>query len=442
MDLLALALSSALLITTAIRGGWMLYPLLFTLGLFCALHAWRGVPMAKQGQLMGQGIRQSLGVLGILLLIGTLVALWMAAGTVGTLVYYGLQLIQPHWFLLSAFALTSLVSVLLGTSFGAVGTVGLALMIMARGGGADLHWTAGAIIAGAYVGDRCSPMSSSAHLVAAVTRTDIYQNLPSMGVTSVVPFLLAAGLYEVVSWQQPLEIAGQGLAATIPETFDIGGMALVPAISLFVLATLRVPVKRTMLVSLVTAAILAIGQQGYSVPQLFRFMIVGFQLDGTTELAKILHGGGLLSMARVCLVVVVSTALAGLLSGTQTFSQVERQVARWDRGRGVFGGTIIVSLLTAAYGCTQTIAILLTQQLTEKNYRQAGLSCEQQALDLENSAVVLSPLVPWNIAGLVPATMLMTNAGFVPFAVYLFLLPVWNLIWPPKISAMSMGKIP
>jgi NhaC family Na+:H+ antiporter len=432
--LLALGVSSTFLITTAIRGGWMVYPLLFTLGLFALVHGRRGLSLAKQGQFMWQGAQQSLGVLSILMLIGALIALWMAAGTVSTLVYYGLQWIPPRWFLPSAFGLTGLVSVLLGTSFGAVGTVGLALMLMARSGGADLHWAAGAIIAGAYVGDRCSPMSSSAHLVATMTQTDIYHNLQRMVATAAMPLGMTMGIYGVVSWRAPLQAVTEGWIATIPEMFDIGGMTLVPAISLFVLAAFRVSVKRTMLASLGVAAILAVGVQGYSGWQLLRFLVMGFRVGGTPELADILQGGGLLPMGRVCLVVAVSTALAGLLAGTRTFSLVESLMARWQTERGVFAGTVLVSLLAAAYGCTQTITILLTQQLTYQTYQRAGIAAEQQALDLENSAVVLSPLIPWNIAGLVPATILMTHAGFVPFAVYLYLVPMWHLLMPRQHS--------
>jgi len=216
MDLmLGLGLSSMLLVGTARGGGWMAYPLLLTLGLFFGLHWRRGQAPLGLVKMMGQGVGQSLGVLSILLLIGGLMAAWMAAGTVATLVYYGVQLIHPQGFLLLSFLLTGALSVLIGTSFGAVGTLGLALMVMARGGGADLHWTAGAIIAGAYVGDRCSPMSSSAHLVATITDTNIYPNLRGMVYTSLGPLLVTGGIYGLASWRQPLATADQGLLVQI-----------------------------------------------------------------------------------------------------------------------------------------------------------------------------------------------------------------------------------
>ncbi|HEY9738721.1 MAG TPA: Na+/H+ antiporter NhaC family protein, partial [Trichocoleus sp.] len=127
---------------------------------------------------------------------------------------------------------------------------------------------------------------------------------------------------------------------------------------------------------------------------------------------------------------------------TQTVRPVKRSFLKWLSLRPLFLGTACVSLLTAAYGCTQTIAILLTHQLTAEPYRRADVEAQQLALDLENTAVVLSPLVPWNIAGLVPATLLLTDAGFVPYAVYLYLLPLLNLVASPNHPGRPAGCAP
>jgi len=203
----------------------------------------------------------------------------------------------------------------------------------------------------------------------------------------------------------------------------------VPAIALLLLVALRVPVKRTMVISLALAIVLAVGLQGYSPLEVGQFLLLGFRLLPANELADIFQGGGVLSMVRVCLVVLISTALAGLLTGTQTLGRLQRSMAALAGGRRLFLGTLGVSLVTAAYGCTQTIAILLTQQLTQEAYEKAGLDRHQQAMDLENTVVVLSPLIPWNIAGLVPATILISDAGFIPYAVYLYVLPLWVWVW-------------
>lgn len=411
----------------AVRQGLSLFwPLLGALLLITLVYRRRGIALRPLGYYMAKGVQQSAGVLSILLLIGVVIAAWLMAGTVPALVYYGLQLIHPQWFLVSAFVLTGLVSVLLGTSFGSAGTIGLALMIMARGAGVHEHWAAGAVIAGAYVGDRCSPMSSSAHLVASLTQTSIYRNLRNMVITAWGPLVLSIVIYGIASRYHPLALVENPLLASIPATFSVHPLTLLPAGLLVVLTLWRLPVRRILLVSLGSAIALALTLQSQSPLAVLQTLLFGLQLPVTEPLNTIFQGGGLWAMAKVCGVVLVSTALAGLLAGMGTFDPVGRWLARWPGERDRFGSTAIASLLASAFGCTQTIAILLTQQIMQPRYVAARTNREQLAVDIENTAVVIAPLVPWNIAGLVPATVILTDASFVPYAVYLYLIPLWN----------------
>lgn len=408
---------------------FIFWPLLATLGLMLGVYRRRGVPVAKLLTYMQGGVRQSAGVLSILLLIGAVVASWLVSGTVPALVYYGLQLIHPQGFLLSAFVLTGLTSTLLGTSFGSAGTVGLALMIMARGAGVPEAWAAGAVIAGAYVGDRCSPMSSSAHLVAAVTGTSLHRNLQRMMITSGGPLLVSALIYGAMSLRYPLAVVNNPLVDSIPMTFAVPPVALLPAGLLVLLTLLRWPVRLTLWISLGSAIALALTLQAQSLLTVLETLLWGLRLPPDSDLSQMFQGGGLWAMGRVCSVVLVSTALAGLLAGLGTFDRVGQVLARWPGTRGRFGGTVIASGLTSAFGCTQTIAILLTQQIVQPRYVATHAEADQLAVDIENSAVVIAPLVPWNIAGLVPATVLLTDARFIPCAVYLYLLPLWHWLW-------------
>lgn len=430
MDIaIALVISFGVLIVSIQQGSPILLPLVVALGIMTGVYRRRRVPWHQLLALMRQGIQQSMGVLTILLLIGLVIASWLIAGTVPALVYYGLQLIHPQWFLVSAFVLTALVSALLGTSFGTAGTIGLALMIMARGAEVHEYWAAGAIIAGVYVGDRCSPMSSSAHLVATITGTDIYRNLRNMMTTSWGALALSLLIYAIASLQHPLSGGKSTLIETISEHFSVHPMTLLPAGILMVLALVRIPVRQTLGISLASAIALALALQSQSVWTVLQTLLLGLQLPDANPLSEIFQGGGLWAMVKVCAVVLISTALAGLLSGMGTFDQLACWLSQWSGKRGLFGSTVVASALTSAFGCTQTIAILLTQQITQPLYVSSNASQEQHAVDIENSAVVLAPLIPWNIAGLVPATVLLTDARFVPFAVYLYLLPLLNWLF-------------
>lgn len=437
---IALTVSFVTLLIAVHQGIFILWPLLVTLGVMTAVYRRRGTAFSDLLAHMRLGVQQSAGVLSILLLIGVVVASWLVAGTVPALVYYGLQVIHPRWFLVSAFGLTGLVSTLLGTSFGSAGTIGLALMIMARSADVPESWVAGAVIAGAYVGDRCSPMSSSAHLVAAITNTSVYRNLHLMLITSWVPLMLSAAIYSVMSLQYPLEIVDNPLIEAIPATLSVHPVTLLPAILLVALTIGRCPVRRALGGSLACAVAIAVALQAQSLSTVIKTLLWGFQLPDQSPLSAILRGGGLWAMGQVCTVVLVSTALAGLLSGVGAFDRVGNALAFGPGKRQRFGGTLLASLLTSAFGCTQTIAILLTQQIVQPQYKSATPDGEQLAVDIENSAVVLAPLIPWNIAGLVPATVLLTDARFIPFAVYLYLLPLWHWFWgrsQKKLSPMS-----
>lgn len=434
----ALALSFTFLLVAIQKEIPIILPLLAGLGLMAGVYRHRGTGWRRLLALMAQGVRQSTGVLSILLLIGLVVASWLMAGTVPALVYYGLKLIHPQWFLVSAFVLTALVSALLGTSFGSAGTIGLALMIMARGAGVHEHWAAGAIMAGVYVGDRCSPMSSSAHLIAAITGTDIYRNLQNMMLTSWGALVLSLVVYMLASRQHPLSGKKAALLEAIPEQFAIHPIVLLPAGILIVLSLMKLPVKRTLLASLLSAIVLALSLQAQAFADVLQTLLWGLHLPNTNPLSAMFQGGGLWSMIKVCGVVLTSTALAGLLSGMGTFDYLGRWLSQWPGPRGLFGSTVLASTLTSAFGCTQTIAILLTQQIAQPLYTATNTNQEQLAVDIENSAVVLAPLIPWNIAGLVPATVLLTDARFIPYAVYLYLLPLLNWLFrqsSPKLPA-------
>jgi len=428
MDLaIAIFCTFFLLVFSVTQGYFIGFPLLAALGIFLGVMQGRGFPLKVLLQMGWRGSRKSWGVISILLLVGVVTAAWISAGTVPAIVYYGLQIIQPRYFIVSAFLLTSSVSLLLGTSFGTVGTVGTALMVMARSSGVDENIAAGAIIAGAYFGDRCSPMSSSAHLVATLTNTNIYQNIKSLWQTSLIPLGLATGIYLLISVFVPAATTQQNITTEIAKTFTINPLVMAPAVMILGLAIAQVPVKLSLGISLVTALICSLVYQTYSLGENLNFLLWGFSLDSLHPLAKIVKGGGFIPMLNVVVVVIISTALAGIFLETQILSSVSIWLKSVKNYSQLFLATTLISILSSGFGCNQTIGIIMTQQLVEAKYTQKKSGNYQLAKDLGNTVVVIAPLIPWNIAGLVPAQILLVDAKFIPYAVYLYLLPLVNL---------------
>lgn len=430
MDLLlVIVISFILLIISSLKGVFIAYPLALSLFMLGFLAVRKGHSIYSVVGMAFKGGKKALIVLKIFVLIGAIISAWMASGTVPAIVYYGIKFLNPKLFLLSAFLISSLVSFLIGTSFGTVGTVGVALMIMARGNGVDVNMAAGAIISGAYFGDRCSPMSSSASLVASITDTDLYKNIKNMFKTSFIPLILSIALYLILSLSMHISSSKISLDKEILNVFEINLMVLLPSAIILIFAFLKVEVKISMLVSIIAACIISLLVQHYSLKELISYLIFGFALEGDTHLKTILKGGGILSMLKLAVVVFISSAFSGVFEGAGFLNKFEMYFTKAKKRYELFLLTIFASIATAAFGCTQTIAIILGHQFVKKAYNESGTDKTELAADIENTAVVISPLIPWNIAGLIPAATLMVGGGYIIYSFYLYLIPVCCLLY-------------
>ena len=420
-----LVITFVMLMFSIYKGIFIGYPLLISFFIFVIISLRKGYSIAAISKMAYDGGTKSFVVLKIFILIGAITAVWMSSGTVPSIVYYGINLMNPNYFIFYAFIISSLVSFLLGTSLGTVSTVGLALIVMAKSGEVNTNIAAGAIIAGAYFGDRCSPMSSSANLIANLTETELFINIKNMLKSAVLPFILSLILYFVVSLSSPLNTASGGIDKAIVKSFEISILALLPSIIILVLSIFRVNVKISMFLSIALASVLSIYIQDYKINEVLYFILMGFHLDLDNPLYLIIKGGGIISMLRPAIVVFISCSLAGIFEGTKTLQSVETLLLKANSRSSLFLYTTIVSILTAAFGSNQSIAAVLTASLMDKAYKQNSVDKYQMALDLENTGIVLSALIPWNLAAFVPtSTMDVSPVGFIPYAFYLYLLPI------------------
>ena len=406
----------------------LLYPLLLGLAGFTMLALFRGHALPDLFTMMLKGSRQSLLVIRIFVLIGIITAVWRACGTIPFIVYYSIAYLNEQFFVLSAFLLSCLMSLLLGTSFGTVGTMGVILMVVARSGQVDINVAAGAIIAGAYFGDRCSPMSSSANLVAILTGTRLYLNLANMFKTSVLPFILTCVGYAAFSLKHPLIGDDNPIVAAIPQAFNLHPIVALPAVLILAMAAKRIDVKVSMGISSLAGMATAVLVQQVSPAELWRYIATGYQMNQSGPLSTVMQGGGLLSMLQVSLIVLISSAYSGLFAGTGLLRDVESAYELISRKVGIYSATVLTSFATAAFSCNQALAIMLTQQLIHGAYDKLRISRYRLALDIENSVIVISALIPWNIAGAVPAAALSADSGFIPYALYLYFVPLTYFI--------------
>ncbi|WP_010299313.1 Na+/H+ antiporter NhaC family protein [Clostridium senegalense] len=431
MDIiLAMLFTFFILILSVYKGIFVGFPLLLGFLIFAFISFKKGFMIKDIFKMSVAGGKKAIVVLNVFVLIGCITGIWMASGTVPAIIYFAIKYMNLNFFILYAFLISCIVSFLLGTCFGTVSTVGVALMLMAKNGNANINIVAGAIIAGSYFGDRCSPMSSSANLISNLTETNLFINVRNMFKTSLLPFILCVIFYTILSIKHPLNLTQSNMDVEILNTFTINWIILLPAILILFFSLFKVNVKISMLVSILSACIIAIIFQHYTLVQVFKFIVLGFNLDSHNSLQNIFKGGGIISMCKAAFVVFISCALAGIFNETNMLSNIEVILTKAQTRCSLFIYTTITSIFTAAFGCNQSIAIVLTHQLMDKSYETKNIDKYKLAIDLENTAVLLSALIPWNIAAFVPTTTMdVSGVGFMPFALYIYLVPLTNIIF-------------
>ena len=404
----------------------LVWALLLGLGLFFGLGLRRGFSARTLAAMAWREGRSSLIVVPVFLLIGMVAALWRSSGTIAFFLYHGLRGIAPGSFLLMAFVLSAVLSFALGTSFGVTGTAGVVLITLARSGGVDLAMAAGAILSGAYFGDRCSPMSSCATLVAACTDTQLYRNVREMLKTGVLPTVLTAAVFAVLSVRNPLTVVDGAVLSALSENFSLHIATLLPLAPMLVLPLLRVPVKWAMAASAVLALGLTVFLQGMPLRETVMTALRGYA-PRQPELAGILAGGGFLSMVETCAIMLVTSLYAGILEGIDALAPAEHQVERLAGRLGLFPATVLVSTAIVMIFCNQAVMVMLDAQLLGKSYAARGASRTELAIDIENSGVVIAGLVPWSIAITMPLAMLGVGLEALPWCVLLYMIPLCYL---------------
>ena len=423
MEVLMIGIFCALLIICIITGKSILYALLAGLIIFSLYGKKQGYSWRQISRMALQGVWKVKNILLTFILIGMLTALWRQAGTIPAIICYTVHLIKPSTFLLMTFLLNCLISVLTGTALGTAATIGVVCATMASALGIPSWMTGGAILSGVYFGDRCSPVSTSALLVAELTETGIYTNIKNMIKSALAPFTITCILYLTVSIQLHGKTEMPDLGHAFGSEFRLSWIALLPAAVILLLSVVQAGVKIAMIASIVTAIPVCIGLQNMAFTELPELLLNGFHSTDVT-VAAMLNGGGITSMLKVGAIVCISSSYSGIFQATGILNGFQKMVCLLaDRTKPYFA-VLVTSILTSVMACNQTLEIMLTDQLCSRTEPDKL----RFANNLENSAVLIAPLVPWSIACAVPLTAAGAPGYSVLFAVFLYLLPSCDLV--------------
>ncbi len=409
-------------------------------------HSWKEI---ERGMI--DTISVSLQSLLILLMVGALIGSWILSGTVPSMIYYGVQLMSPDYFYLTACLVCALLGFSIGSSWTVAGTLGIGLMGIAAALDLSLAASAGAIISGAYFGDKLSPLSETTNLAAAVTSNDLFEHIQHMLWTTVPGFMITLVLFFVLGIGSGANLVIDDieiLQAAMQETFNISPIMLIPMILLLTMAVKKLPALSTLICGTLAGCLFAAVFQWDTVialandsslsegaavfKGLFSAMFLGYSSDtGNASLDALLSKGGMSSMLTTIGLVINAMAFGGAMRRTGLLERlVEAALSRVKSAGDLIIATVGTCIGTNLLAADQYLSIVIPGQMFVKSYEERDLSTINLSRTLEDSGTLTSALVPWNTCGAyMSATLGVSTFMYAPFAFFNILCPIIAVIY-------------
>jgi NhaC family Na+:H+ antiporter len=392
------------------------------------------------------GISLAMGAILILLVVGSVIGTWILAGVVPTMIYYGLSILTPEIFYPAACIICALVSLATGSSWTTAGTIGVALVGIAAAQNLNLGLAAGAIISGAYFGDKMSPLSDTTNLAPAMAGTDLFTHIRHMLWTTMPSIVLAIILFAVVGLVMPAPTSAaqlEDILTALRARFVIGPHLLLPAVLVIVLVVRRMPAFPALLIGALTGCVFAVLFQQPAViglandPELGRGLALvkgawislfdGYRLEsGNTALDELLSRGGMSSMLSTVWLILAAMMFGGVMELTGLLQKIAASILGLVRGTGsLIAATLLTSFGSNVIASDQYISIVLPGRMFRAEYRRRGLHPKNLSRSLEDAGTITSPLVPWNTCGAFMAqTLGVATFAYAPFAFFNLINPL------------------
>ena len=432
-------------------------PLVIGIGVTAFLAWMRGYRWNDIEDGMLHTVRVALQSIAILMMVGMIVGVWIASGTVPMLIYYGLSALSPGIFLAASMLLCSVVSLSLGTSWGTVSTVGLALVGIGIGFDIPVYWTAGAVVSGAFFGDKMSPLSDTTNLAPAVIGVNLFDHIKNMLPTTVPAMLLAFAIYLFMGFESSgLQATNFAKVAVISEgienNFTLSVWLLLPLVLVFGCSFARMPTLPSLFVGVISGAVLAIFAQGASIHDVFRYLQSGYEINtGISEIDSLLGRGGIQSMTWVITLVMISLGFGGALERTRCLETIVEAILKNTRSFfRLQSSAITTSVATNLVAGDPYLSISLPGRMFAPEYEKHGYSKLNLSRAVEEGGTLVSPLIPWNAGGSVVISALglgiadgnIENLLYIPLAFACWISPLISIFYAAtnKFTLRSEGK--
>lgn len=394
----------------------------------------RKVPYRIMEQSMIASVSTSIGAVYIFLLIGVLISSWLISGTIPTLLYIGLSIISASFFYAVVFIITSIIGTAIGSSLTTVATVGVAMLGVASSIDASLAITAGAIVSGAFFGDKMSPLSDTTNLAATVAGIGLFTHIKNMMYTTIPAFIISLIVY---AWISP---SSQNMDTELITLFKetllatnlIHWYAVIPLIVLIICTIFKLPSLATLAISAISGIVLSYFHSSIPVNKLFGILYNGYSMEtGVEAIDSLLSRGGMNSMLFTIILIVLSLSMGGLLFTLGTIQTLLQALQNQLKSVGsVITGTAFTAIGINVTIGEQYLSLLLTGEAFKEKFKALQLHPKNLARTIEDAGTVINPLVPWSVCGLfITSTLNVPVTDYLPFAFFCLLSPVITILF-------------
>ncbi len=390
-------------------------------------------------------IRTSASAIIILLLIGAIAGTWMLSGVVPTLMYYGLQIIHPSLFLAVACLICAVVAIVTGSSWTTIATIGVALMGVGEAQGYSEGWIAGAIISGAYFGDKVSALSDTTVLASSTVRVPLFEHIKYMTITTVPSFVIALVVFLVVSLSHSTDSAVlvAELSDTLQNSFNISVWLLIVPVLTMILIAKRLPALVTLFLSVIMACVAMVVAQPDIIREVggegnfsaFRALMITCSTStsietGNATINELVATSGMRGMLNTIWLVLCAMCFGGVMAGSGMLSALTQLFAKFVyRTASIVASTLTTGIFANLITADQYISIIITGETFRELYAKRGLEGRLLSRSVEDAATVTSVLVPWNSCGMAQSTVLgVATLTYLPYCLFNLISPILSLI--------------
>lgn len=405
-------------------------------------HPWKEI---RDG--MVHGISLAMGAILILMIVGTLIGTWISGGVVPSMIYYGLKILSPGIFLVATLIICSVVSLGTGSSWSTAGTIGVALIGVGHGLGIPIPMVAGAIISGAYFGDKMSPLSDTTNLAPAVAGTDLFSHIRHMVYTTTPGYILSIILYGLLGMRYSHGSMDTGNISTILSTlksnFTIHPVLLLPPVLVIVMVIRKIPPLPALLGGTLMGGIFGMLMQGQSLANVVLTAKSGFvSQTGVAMVDNLLTRGGLDNMMDTVALIMCALSFGGVMEKTGMLEVLALALLKRVRRTGSLVATTILSCIAMnAIASDQYMAIVIPGRMYKSAYKRMGLHPKNLSRALEDAGTLTSPLIPWNSCGaFMGATLGVNPLLYLPYAFLNLANPLVSIFY--GYTGITMEKLP